>query len=231
MTFQRCYGGVRFLDGAGPSQVNVRRLDHGARPMFLDMMKRGMRVDLDHFHAMLKVLTDDMDRLTEEVATIAGRRINLDSGDQVSAFLFKDLGLRQARPKMTKSGDRESVENEVLVAIQHEHPVVSKLLEFKELSKLRGTYVEPMPRLAQRVGHGHWRMFPRLGDTRVPSNRLLRIALCGYEGEHEMPSSWRCLRWSAGAGYGGQAQVRSGNGDRECVWFSPHCLSDGGLFD
>jgi DNA adenine methylase len=54
---------------------------------------------------------------------------------------------------------------------------------------------------------------------------LLRIALCGYEGEHQMPTSWEAWRWSAGAGFGGQAERRSGNGDREVIWFSPGCLS------
>ncbi|MFH0899074.1 MAG: DNA adenine methylase [Pseudomonadota bacterium] len=48
---------------------------------------------------------------------------------------------------------------------------------------------------------------------------LLRIALCGYEGEHEMPASWSTWQWDAGVGYG-----RSGNGKRERIWFSPHCL-------
>jgi hypothetical protein len=56
-------------------------------------------------------------------------------------------------------------------------------------------------------------------------NPLLRIALCGYEGEHQMPSSWEVLEWSAGEGFGGQAAERSKNGDRERIWFSPACLS------
>ena len=54
---------------------------------------------------------------------------------------------------------------------------------------------------------------------------LLRIALCGYEGEHDMPASWSVHRWSAGAGFGGQATDRTKNGDRERVWFSPACLA------
>lgn len=54
---------------------------------------------------------------------------------------------------------------------------------------------------------------------------LLRIALCGYEGEHEMPDTWRVYRWSQADGYGGQAKERTNNGDRERIWFSPHCLT------
>jgi DNA adenine methylase len=52
---------------------------------------------------------------------------------------------------------------------------------------------------------------------------LLRIALCGYEGEHEMPDTWSVHAWSAGEGFGGQAEDRSNNGQRERIWFSPHC--------
>lgn len=56
-------------------------------------------------------------------------------------------------------------------------------------------------------------------------HKLLRIALCGYEGEHQMPKSWSVYAWSAGEGFGGQAQERSGNGRRERIWFSPACCA------
>lgn len=49
----------------------------------------------------------------------------------------------------------------------------------------------------------------------------LRIALCGYEGEHEMPPSWRKHEWKAARGY---AAEDNDNRERERIWFSPHCL-------
>jgi hypothetical protein len=56
----------------------------------------------------------------------------------------------------------------------------------------------------------------------------LRIALCGYEGEHDMPDSWSCVPWKTGGGYG---LVGDGNGKanagRERIWFSKHCLNPG----
>lgn len=55
-------------------------------------------------------------------------------------------------------------------------------------------------------------------------NPLMRIALCGYEGEHVMPRSWECMEWKQGDGFGGQARNRTGNGAKERVWFSPHCV-------
>ena len=169
-TKQRLYNGVRFPMEA-PSPENVMRLDHFARPYVLACMQEGLQIDPSHFQRMDVMLTQDMEAITEEVKTLTGYYVNLDSGDQVSDLLFKKLGLKQARPKLTKSGDRESVENEVLVAIQHDHPVVPKILNFKEYSKLRGTYVRPIPKLAKKKD-GVWKLLPKLKDTRIPSGRL-----------------------------------------------------------
>ena len=65
-------------------------------------------------------------------------------------------------------------------------------------------------------------------------NPRLRIALCGYEGHHTMPDTWQCVPWKARQGYSSQgADGHNGNGDRERVWLSPHCLGvrQRGLFD
>jgi len=57
----------------------------------------------------------------------------------------------------------------------------------------------------------------------------MRIALCGYDGEHTMPESWTAYRWKAHGGYSGQggddAPGRA-NSEREVIWFSPHCLAE-----
>jgi DNA adenine methylase len=53
-----------------------------------------------------------------------------------------------------------------------------------------------------------------------------RIALCGYEGEHEMPASWECVPWKAHGGYS-RSERGIENRSRERIWFSPHCLKIG----
>jgi len=66
------------------------------------------------------------------------------------------------------------------------------------------------------IAHGH--------------DHKLRIALCGYEGEHAMPSDWRCYAWKAIGGYGNQRRDKSNaNAKRERIWFSPHCLAQNDL--
>ena len=68
------------------------------------------------------------------------------------------------------------------------------------------------------------------GDVRTwaiahGNNPMLRIALCGYESEHEMPPEWDCYHWSAQGGY---SSIGNGAGKdnrhRERIWFSPACL-------
>jgi DNA adenine methylase len=56
-------------------------------------------------------------------------------------------------------------------------------------------------------------------------NPLMRIALCGYEGEYEIPDTWTTLEWKAHGGYGNQGETTGrDNAHRERIWFSPHCL-------
>lgn len=59
----------------------------------------------------------------------------------------------------------------------------------------------------------------------------LRIALCGYEGEHAMPGAWECVKWKTAGGYGSQGDDRGReNAGRERIWFSPHCQQELSLF-
>lgn len=64
----------------------------------------------------------------------------------------------------------------------------------------------------------------RGGDKRI------RIALCGYEGEYEMPDDWDCVAWKARGGYGSQGNGKAtrgrDNSHKERIWFSPHCVAD-----
>ena len=54
-------------------------------------------------------------------------------------------------------------------------------------------------------------------------NPLLLIALCGYEGEHNMPADWECVPWKTNGGYRNRTEGNE-SASRERIWFSPHCL-------
>lgn len=60
------------------------------------------------------------------------------------------------------------------------------------------------------------------------NNRLFRIALCGYEGEHALPKGWKVFAWKTQGGMSNQSKRKEARGkanrDQERIWFSPHCL-------
>lgn len=61
-------------------------------------------------------------------------------------------------------------------------------------------------------------------------NPKLRIVLCGYEGEHDMPDTWRVVAWKSNNGYANRSKTQSRgkkNTKRERLWLSPHCLEVG----
>lgn len=66
------------------------------------------------------------------------------------------------------------------------------------------------------------------------NNPLLRIALCGYEGEHYLPDDWDCVAWKANGGYShqkkDQTKPKNDNNKKERIWFSPYCLKPFSLF-
>ena len=61
-------------------------------------------------------------------------------------------------------------------------------------------------------------------------NTLLRIALCGLEGEHDMPG-WECVAWKGRGGYGNRSKGENINRKRERIWFSQHCVPAYDLFN
>lgn len=69
------------------------------------------------------------------------------------------------------------------------------------------------------------------------NNRLLRIALCGYDGEHVLPKGWKMFEWKTRGGMGNTSKAEKksrgkSNRTQERIWFSPHCLiPQPGLFD
>lgn len=82
-----------------------------------------------------------------------------------------------------------------------------------------------------RVAHLVWDRFGDVPNYVEPffgsgADPMLRIAVCGYEGEHEFPKDWECIAWKANGGYANQAGETPGkvNATRERIWFSPHCI-------
>jgi DNA polymerase I len=129
-----------------------RDIEHPLVPVLARMEQVGVKVDLDYLSAMARDLDERVVRLEEECYELAGQRLNLGSPPQLRALLYDRLGLKTTR--RTKTG--KSTDARALQQLRDQHPFVPKLLEYRELAKLKNTYVDALPPLVDpRDGRVH----------------------------------------------------------------------------
>jgi DNA polymerase-1 len=110
-----------------------------------DMEMNGVRLDLDFFHRFSKELTQRLAEIERQVYEAVGTTFNINSTQQLSTILFERLRLSPPdRGRKTQSG-HYSTSADVLEELRGQHVVVDLVLEHRELSKLRSTYVDALP--------------------------------------------------------------------------------------
>jgi DNA polymerase-1 len=113
--------------------------------VLVDMEMAGVLLDLPFFEKMSGELETRLNEIEREVTELVGKAFNLNSTQQLSDVLFGRLGLNPPdRTKKTKSG-HYSTSAAVLENMRGVHPVVDLILENRELSKLKSTYVDALP--------------------------------------------------------------------------------------
>ncbi len=106
-----------------------------------DMEYCGIRVDVPLLGKLSRQYGERMAELEAEIYALAGHPFNLDSPKQLAQVLFKELGLPTVR--RTKTGD--STDAEVLEELAPRHPLPAKVIEYRQQSKLKSTYVDALP--------------------------------------------------------------------------------------
>ena len=113
-----------------------------------DIEYEGVRVDMDFLNSYSKDLEVDAKRCEESVYSQAGVRFNLSSPKQLGEVLFEKLQL-DPKAKKTKGGQYATGED-VLLKLSHKNKIVEDILGFRELSKLKSTYVDALPQLLNK---------------------------------------------------------------------------------
>ena len=118
------------------------------------MESAGVALDGSHLRAYGESLGERIEALRREAYAAAGHAFNLDSPKQLGEVLFDELGFDVVkRTKTSRSTDAEVLQT---LAAGSEHPLPRILLEYRELTKLLGTYVQPLPDLvSERTGRLH----------------------------------------------------------------------------
>jgi DNA polymerase-1 len=124
-------------------------------PVLTDMERAGVRLDLAVLRDMADLLDKRLRQLEREIQDVVGYDFNVNSTQQLSDALFKNLALPSAGLKKTQSG-HYSTAAEVLEGLRGLHPVIDLILEQRQLTKLKSTYVDALPQLVNpRSGRVH----------------------------------------------------------------------------
>lgn len=124
-------------------------------PVLMEMERTGVLLDLDALAQMSRSLTGRLQELEQQIQAMVGAPINIASPVQLGDALFNKLGLPTAGLPKTKSGQVSTAAG-VLESLRDVHPIIPLILEHRELSKLKGTYVDALPALVHpRTGRVH----------------------------------------------------------------------------
>ncbi len=112
------------------------------------MERTGVRIDSTELARLSQLMEGEIARLTAEIHALAGKAFNIASPQQLGRVLFEDLGL--PAPVKYGKGKVISTAADVLEELAADHEIVRKALEYRQLAKLKGTYVDALPALIDR---------------------------------------------------------------------------------
>jgi DNA polymerase-1 len=134
-------------------------------PVLVVMENNGIVLDTGLLHEMSLEQGQQLLRLEREIYSSVGHQFNINSPQQLGKVLFEELKLPQSRK--TKSG--YSTEASVMEALRGVHPIIEFILEYRQLSKLKSTYVDALPAL---INHKTGRVHTNFNPTGTATGRL-----------------------------------------------------------
>ncbi len=114
-------------------------------PVLRQMEQTGIRIDRETLGVMSREFEKQLITLTDEIYQLAGRAFNINSPQQLGGVLFEDLKL--PAPGKTAKTKSYSTAADVLEALAVDYPIAQKVLDYRQLAKLKGTYVDALPEL------------------------------------------------------------------------------------
>ena len=138
----------------GGAEALFRDIEMPLMPVLAMMERTGVNLDTASLKETSHLFTQKMSELEDEIRQLAGMDFNVSSPKQVGEVLFEHLKL-SSKAKKTKNGQYATSE-EVLESLRSKHPIVGKILEYRGLKKLLGTYIDALPLLIRPdTGHIH----------------------------------------------------------------------------
>jgi DNA polymerase-1 len=130
-----------------------------------DMESEGVAIDVAYLKDMQEELGSQLAAIESEVEQVAGQKFNLSAPQQLAKVLFEDLRLPVG--KRTKTG--YSTDADTLEGLREKHPIIGLILEHRQLSKLKSTYVDALPQIVDPISG---RVHTSFGQASTATGRL-----------------------------------------------------------
>jgi len=121
------------------------KIDLPLAPVLAEMERAGIRVDRKELDKMSQSMEKEVRRLEKEIWKLAGSEFNVNSPTQLAEILFDKLNL-QPNARRGKAKAR-STAADILEELAAQHPLPAKIIEYREIAKLKSTYVDALPKL------------------------------------------------------------------------------------
>ncbi len=137
-----------------PKLYNIyQEFDLPLIPILYKMEEKGMLIDRGYFKTLQSEYTIYVAKLEKEIQDLAGTDFNVNSPIQLSEVLFTELHLPTKGIKKTTRGFSTGAKE--LDKLKDQHPIIDKIIEYREAAKLLGTYITPIPDLADENDRIH----------------------------------------------------------------------------
>lgn len=123
-------------------------------PVLARLERAGMKLDTKFFSKLSDQLGDQISDVEQTIYGYADKEFNIASPSQLSEVLFEKLELPTAGVKKGKSGNYSTASN-VLQKLKNQHPIIQHIEDFREFSKLKSTYVDPLPTMVDENNRVH----------------------------------------------------------------------------
>ena len=138
-------------------------------PVLAEMEMRGILLDREFLTQMSADLAERLVSLEKEIYDLVGYPFNINSTQQLAGALFNTLGLVPPRTAKKTSSGNYSTAADVLEEMRGEHPVIDKILEYREIGKLKSTYTDTLP---ESIDKNTGRVHTSFNQTGTVTGRL-----------------------------------------------------------
>ncbi|HQN98739.1 MAG TPA: DNA polymerase I [Bacteroidales bacterium] len=144
ITLQLKYAIEPLLHQTGTYEL-FQEIEMPLMPVLVSMETQGVKIDTEALNAFGEQLENEIHQIAEEIYSLAGESFNISSPKQLGVILFEKLKIAE-NPRLTSTKQYATGED-VLEKLAHRHPIVEKILDYRELTKLKSTYVDTLPQM------------------------------------------------------------------------------------